>query len=85
MGDQAIRVTEWLGWDMVGPTFFTHTSLVFADAFSDTGYKTMVQLGIYISQKRHSTRNCTQIHPLRQVITNSFLNTLHAMLKNAFI
>lgn len=34
--DRAIRVTKLLGWNVVGPAFFTHTSLVLAEALSKT-------------------------------------------------
>ena len=57
---------------MVSPAFFfAHASLISANALSNTGYETMVQLGTHISQKHHSTHNCTQIRPPWQVITNS--------------
>jgi len=57
---------------MVSPLFFSPTpSLILPDAFFNTGYETMVQLGTQISQKHHSTHDCTQTRPLRQVITNS--------------
>jgi hypothetical protein len=59
------------------PRFFTHASPISADAFSNTGCKTTVQPGIRISQKHHSTHNCTLTHLLRRVITiHAFLNTL---------
>ena len=54
-----------------------------ADAFSDTGYETMVQLGTHVSQKHHATHNYTQTTPFRQVNAHSCLNTPHAMLMNA--